>query len=392
MVKRRCKGPQSSLPIDIIRDEILVKLPVKFLLRCRCVSKSWCRIIDDPSFASNHYKKCQNNQEKTRLLVLEPPDMCVAKQICAIRNGGKFRKLSKIGIDVTWFEQYQAVGYVNGLLCIKRYLKETQISQILLWNPSIRKALEIPCSRFSNDLQIRYDIDCAIGYDQVKDDYKVVASVVIQNGLYIPSDVEVFTLHTFSWKSVNVRRGPWLWRKDSPKVFLNGVIYWGALHVLVQTTLKGRFSHFMSFSVSNDTFNCIELPNNEQIHEWEYERFPIILDQSIGLMKVFESCSQIWVLEESKGKEQTWIKRFNINLQLFKKCIYFKMDGELLFAGEKCGVNSYDIKRQETKVLAKSYKLSPFYICVYMESLALLKGVPKKATYTFPPHGTVQSG
>ncbi|KAL2923282.1 hypothetical protein RDABS01_014773 [Bienertia sinuspersici] len=392
MIKRkRFRGPQKSLPIDVIQNEILVKLPVRSLLRCRCVSKLWCSVIDDPSFASIHIKKFQSNQEKTRLLVLEPPDMCESKQFCVIRNGEKFRKMSKIGIDVTWFEEYQAVGYVNGLICMKRYIKETQLSNILLWNPSIRKALELPFSQFSNATKIRHDVDCALGYDHANNDYKVVASVYIgDEPLNIPKHVHIFTLSTFSWKSANIDKGPCLWIKGGPKVFLKGVIYWGGINVLTIPSPKGRFSHFVSFDVTNDVFKYIDLPDNEHVHVREYERFPIILDQSIALLEIFESYSQIWVMEDSKGKEQLWTKQFYINLQLLEKCIYFKMDGELLFAGEKGGVNSYNIRSHETKVLAKSYKLSPIFVSVYMESLTLLKGIPERASSTLPSHETIQ--
>ncbi|KAL2921201.1 F-box protein CPR1 [Bienertia sinuspersici] len=395
MIKRkRFRGPQKSLPIDIIQNEILVKLPARSLLRCRCVSKLWCSIIDDPSFASSHFKKCQSNQEKNRLLVLEPPDIIESKQFCAIRNGEKFRKMSKIGLDVTWFEQYQAVSYVNGLICMKRYIKETQISNILLWNPSIRKALELPFSQFSNDAKIRHDIDCALGYDHINNDYKVVASVYIGDDplhpLHIPRHVYIFTLSTFSWKSANTDRGPCLWIKGGPKVFVKGVIYWGGIYVLTKPSPKGRFSHFVSFDVINDVFKYIDLPDSEHVNIWEYERFPILLDQSIALLEIFESYSQIWVMEDSKGMEQSWTKRFNINLQLLERCIYFKMDGELLFTGEKGGVNSYNIRSHETKVLAKSYKLSPIFVSVYRESLTLLKGIPERASFTFPSHGTSQ--
>lgn len=45
-----------ALPCDML-DEILCRLPVKLLLRCRCVSKEWCSLIDSTRFVKKHLKK-----------------------------------------------------------------------------------------------------------------------------------------------------------------------------------------------------------------------------------------------------------------------------------------------------------------------------------------------
>ncbi|XP_048496457.1 F-box protein At1g52495-like [Beta vulgaris subsp. vulgaris] len=274
-----------------------------------------------------------------------------SKQLCTVRSRDKFRKISKFEMYTTWYEHYQAVGCINGMLCMKRYISETQVIQIFLWNPSIRKALELPSPEMLT-AEVRFDIDCAFGFDHVRNDYKVVASVYIGGGLHIPRFVEIFTLSTCSWKTVNIDRGPCLWIHGSPKVFLNGIIYWSGIDIL-KSTVKGRFSHFVSFDVVSEVFKYIDLPDLEHPNVWEHERFPINFEQSIGLMEIFETYTQIWVLEDVEG--------------------------------EKGGVSSYNIKNQEMKVLAKSYKHSPVFTTNYMESLALLKGVPDRNSYIFPP-------
>lgn len=45
-----------SLPNELI-DEILCRVPVKYLIRCRCVSKEWCSIIDSNAFIETHSKR-----------------------------------------------------------------------------------------------------------------------------------------------------------------------------------------------------------------------------------------------------------------------------------------------------------------------------------------------
>ena len=43
-----------TLPLELIR-EILLRLPVRSVLRFKCVCKSWLSLISDPQFAISHY-------------------------------------------------------------------------------------------------------------------------------------------------------------------------------------------------------------------------------------------------------------------------------------------------------------------------------------------------
>ncbi|KAM7528085.1 hypothetical protein LguiB_031495 [Lonicera macranthoides] len=56
----------SNMPEDLLID-ILARLPVKSLLRFKCVSKYWYALIGSPDFISNHYHNCNN---RAMLLVL----------------------------------------------------------------------------------------------------------------------------------------------------------------------------------------------------------------------------------------------------------------------------------------------------------------------------------
>lgn len=142
---------------------------------------------------------------------------------------------------------------------------------------------------------------------------------------------------------------------------------------MLKATPKGKFSHFVSFNVLTEVFRYINLPDCDLAKE-EHERIPVNLDESVALMEIFETHTQIWVMEELEGIVQSWTKRYTINLQLLYRCLCLKMDGELFYVRKHGGVNCYNIKNQETKVLAKSYNFSPLFTSVYVESLALLKG------------------
>ena len=48
------------IPEDVVVD-ILLRLPVKSLLRFKCVRKNWCALIKSPSFIREHFQYRNNN-------------------------------------------------------------------------------------------------------------------------------------------------------------------------------------------------------------------------------------------------------------------------------------------------------------------------------------------
>ncbi|GMN36513.1 hypothetical protein TIFTF001_006095 [Ficus carica] len=59
---------KTQLPWEIIID-ILSRLPVKDLLRYRCVSKPWCSLIDGPDFINLHLKHSLQTNSNLALVI-----------------------------------------------------------------------------------------------------------------------------------------------------------------------------------------------------------------------------------------------------------------------------------------------------------------------------------
>ncbi|KAK9683167.1 hypothetical protein RND81_10G120500 [Saponaria officinalis] len=256
---------------------------------------------------------------------------------------------------------------------------ENLLNQVFLWNPSINKAINVPLPQLQNS-RGKFDIDCAFGFDPITNEYKIVASFYVLYESQFPKFVDIYTLSNDSWRNIDMNDIPYLWVKDAPKCYLNGFIYWVSNDPM-KTTLKGRFPYFVSFDVSKEVFKFINLPNCELINEVCHERSPIELNGSVGLIDTYLNYTNIWVMDQSIS---SWTKLYKISLPLFHKCLYLKEDGNLLHAGEHGGIYLYNLETQEKKVVAKSYKITPFFIRAYEESLVLYKGLDDRNTFCFP--------
>jgi len=112
---------------------VLVRLPVRTLLRLRCVCKAWCSIIDDPRFVSLHLTLFNNNSnnknnESCRLLLV--------KWV----QDSSIGKVSKSCLRV--------LGFTQGMLLMERWTTHrscgSRVLLLKLWNPITRKSVKIP--------------------------------------------------------------------------------------------------------------------------------------------------------------------------------------------------------------------------------------------------------
>ncbi|KAL8150671.1 hypothetical protein V2J09_020479 [Rumex salicifolius] len=180
---RHCKAwSKHHLPEDLW-PEILTRLPVKSLLRFRCVSKSWLAFIDDTEFARLHLRNFKNNSNETRLFVIQD----IYKYEGCVRCSDTFKPISKTPFSLDW--SWIIVFIVDGLLLVKS-------SKIMrLWNPS----LPLPLGAGGGPLLM--DIEIGLGYDPLAKDYKIVSLIFASKTTRLQS-VAIYTLGAGSWKII----------------------------------------------------------------------------------------------------------------------------------------------------------------------------------------------
>ncbi|XP_047339502.1 F-box protein CPR1-like [Impatiens glandulifera] len=172
----------SPFPDEILAN-ILFRLPVKCLLRSRCVSKSWFALISSSYFVKLHLNRSVQTKSNLGLLLWKGNSYRVNND--SLDNG----VLQPIEVDnhpLRCYKNYGTLwGSCDGLFCMSN-----DIGNVILWNSSTKKYINLPSTpikiticgsekkAFRNTLLERV---YRFGYDNINGDYKVVSVVIAKD-------------------------------------------------------------------------------------------------------------------------------------------------------------------------------------------------------------------
>ena len=145
--------------------EILHRLPVKSLLRFRCVSKSWNSLITTPSFINSHLSYNSSNSNKLIVRYCVYPFVEAYKLIDDTIDSSS-DQIQHIDFPLTsgGRDHFLLIGSVNGLFCLY------ELERYVIWNPSIRKFITLP----KPCITVKTLSHNGFGFDPRTNDYKVV--------------------------------------------------------------------------------------------------------------------------------------------------------------------------------------------------------------------------
>jgi F-box interacting protein len=310
------------LPQEVI-SEILLKLPVKTLLRCRSVCKLWLSLISDPHFTTSHFQLASS----TRLLFIEYRD----SQTLSIDFNAWLDDDSAFSLspDFLHLESRPEIGgSCRGFLFIYCY------RDFYLWNPSTRVHKQIPLSPLTiasnsddsgsssnsssdsdNDHYSIFNLLYGFGYDVSTDDYMVVLGSYKFNPTVCCSiDLEIFSLRANEWEEIEFDSDlPYTKTARSqsgPRVgsFLNGSIHW------LVYNYETRSDVIIAYDLKEMTMSEIGLPD-----DFDIDFSTDIYDLSVfrGLISVWNvemSTLKIWVMQEY-AVDSSWIKTLDFNFE-----------------------------------------------------------------------------
>ncbi|KAL1834229.1 hypothetical protein ACET3Z_003880 [Daucus carota] len=152
---KRKKTTAAELPDEILRHEILTRLPIKSAVRFKSVCKLWLFLISQPQFVFQHltYNSTENPNAH---------DLLIADKGTKLVILSRYKETKLLPFDNLSF----LVGSINGLVCLYR---GTNLS---LWNPAIHQSKEfrLPPGHFGVP-----GTSLGLAFDWVGNDFKVVA-------------------------------------------------------------------------------------------------------------------------------------------------------------------------------------------------------------------------
>ncbi|KAL2895219.1 hypothetical protein RDABS01_011128 [Bienertia sinuspersici] len=353
--------------------EILARLPVKSLLRFRCVSKSWLSLIDSTEFSLQHLKLYNPNSANSRLL-LGQKRIKIHIYTLTIRRCDTLRKDADVA---TFGRPFKVLQSLNGLLLISS--GHRQEMTVKLWNPSVRKCLVIP----NCPIQHR---SYNLGFALRSKDYKLVAID------YKLKTIAVYSLNDHRW---NINPNPLNINQVSrfhvrPPVYSQGVLYW---HGDIFYQRRDIFCY--DFDV--EEFSLLPLPDAVKKDDvW----FIFRLGESLGVFSMSSVATCIWLREKNMDRcyWSEWFKgepNSNAYQQLFQmraSSILFLQQTNTFLMVQKSArgrdrVKSYNFTTHEIQHLGKSLQGKLFFD-TYMENLALHNGIDGQTLMSFPEDQT----
>lgn len=206
---------QTCRAAEDIVTEILVKLPVKSLLRFRCVCKFWNSLISSKTFVKAHFEMSRKNTDFTYDSIISTSFTEVYVKVYSLRS--ILYEQTFISPDVCCSFSNSPVtvlGCCNGLCCIDVG------SRFVLWNPFTRKLNVLPT------LETMSSLNHGFGFDGSDDGFEILYTAV---GVSAQGRQEIlpqmYNLKTNSWTVVQNFKD-YCSQCGGKGVFVNGKLHW----------------------------------------------------------------------------------------------------------------------------------------------------------------------
>ncbi|XP_058111357.1 putative F-box/kelch-repeat protein At1g12870 [Magnolia sinica] len=306
--KKKLKKIAPILPDDVI-ILILSKLPVKSLLRYRCVSRLWSSLIFDPYFIEQH--RFEHANQDPNLLILDRDHHIFSNFSLAV--GTQEIYVLPKAVPKNWF----SLSYCrHGLFLLSEYYK------IHVCNPATRELITLPQASQQFSFHLNPIQHVGLGYDDVAKQYKIVRffNPNPDTSLY-HMECEIFTLGlSDSWRRVCSIPYP---LATYPPAFVNGALYWK-----IETYfLMDIPTLIISFNLRDEKISVIPLPMC--CSDPNKNQCCMRVVQLGGCLGLTDSSTKplmdIWMLQDYT--KHIWIKTYSINL---KPCMDMSMKS-LLF-------------------------------------------------------------
>ncbi|KAF7113722.1 hypothetical protein RHSIM_RhsimUnG0110700 [Rhododendron simsii] len=375
-----------DLVIEVIID-ILLRLPVKPLLRFRCVSKQFCALIDSQDFIILHLKLSIETKHNLGLILRKSRLYSIVFDSLdtAVELDHPFQP--------TGHHRTKIFGTCHGLICLSYGLSNGR-EDLAIWNPSTRRFQKFSFREVGINFMgySAYFTTSGFGYDSVTDDYKVVRSLEFLSPRKIGTLVKVYNMNSNSWREV--KGFPYSHRKDGRcGVFVGGALHWvvslnpsdtananlvAAFDLTAEDYLNPNANLVAAFDLTAEDYQLVPQP------EFSDKNFHINIAELGGCLCILcnyrEVRVDVWVMKDY-GYKESWSKLFCVvepevirSLEFLIPLGYSRSGCEVLLVKDNKKRFWYDLEHEQIrkiKTRGLHYKFESF-LCV--ESLVPLNG------------------
>ncbi|XP_062170105.1 F-box protein At3g07870-like [Alnus glutinosa] len=275
------------LPPEII-CEILSRLPIEAILRCKSVCKEWSRLTEDPHFINLQRDRANNQLPRLILqshykvslqnLLLLDTERCNIRKI-------PFKKMQLPSCSKYKLNRFRLVCSCNGLLCIAL---SDEIDPVIILNPITRESVILP----SPERRIRA-VSNQIGFhfDPSSGKYKVVRECRSM-GNHKHISIEIITLGESSWRELSA---------PVPVKFNQGrAVFWnGAFHWKIEDSdYRSGDKCILGFNISDEKFYTISCHVKFGVQNYEL----LVLGGCLTLVEHDVHLMKIWKVSGTKSQ------------------------------------------------------------------------------------------
>ncbi|GER54985.1 F-box family protein [Striga asiatica] len=325
-----------ELPVPLLHD-ILSRLPLLDILKCRCICKTFIKLLKDPYFSRIHLSNAptlrtnlilQKNIGTRRIFETFTFDLnestvssCRSSFDCeknlnntrpSIRNG--LPELSKVNSEFSFRANgLTLIGSCNGLLCF--YCARPLRPFYMICNPILGERLKLPQLANPSALYTYENSSSFFGYCASTKRYKVVSFMwlIFTDNLHFEYSKEMVAyVHTLGWGSWRRVDNPTCPRKNSLDPLLTDTLHW------INDTEKPS-EIIGSFDLEREKFGFISPPvhfNSQYVSKLPWLNVSVLR----GCLCIFymyeDSLFDVWVMGEY-GVRESWTKEFSIDMKFY---------------------------------------------------------------------------
>lgn len=310
-----------TLPLELIID-ILSRLPVRTIISCKCVDKSWLDLIETHEVVKSHLSKSvpgllasHENVDGSILYRFfefeeETADMNTE---CDVERHKLHYSPATPWLDIPSRHRKDMIGSVNGLLLWQEYTVDNPNPQgPFICNPITREYIKLPQAQDStqsrNFRSFERIVTYGFGASEKTGQHKVLR--VCGTGRTVFNyEYQVYTLGTGSWRTIDPSRGAGPSMEDYHDSYIGSVLFLkGKLHWL--STVPRPY--IFSLDLETELFCTFSPPLPVKLESKCYFSLCALQD-SLCLCESTRNYEKIvvWLVKEDKFWAKEFVIRYN---------------------------------------------------------------------------------